>query len=78
MNKNHNTNIIKLPLKDSSLYENGWLSEFIDSDGSFSVQYTKLKNGAKNRKISCILIIEQRMFDPISNESYFKVFDWYN
>ena len=73
LNKNHNTNIIKLPLKDSSLSEDGWLSGFIDSDGSFSVQHTKLENGAKKRKISCRLRIEQRMFDPISNESYFKV-----
>jgi LAGLIDADG DNA endonuclease family protein/cytochrome c/quinol oxidase subunit I len=73
LNKNHNTNIIKLPLKDSSLSEDGWFSGFIDSDGSFSVQYTKLENGAKKRKISCRLRIEQRMFDPISNESYFKV-----
>lgn len=73
LNKNHNTNIIKLPLKDSSLSEDSWLSGFIDSDGSFSVQYTKLENGAKKRKISCRLRIEQRMFDPISNESYFRV-----
>lgn len=73
LNQNHNTNIIKLPLKESSIFENGWLSGFIDSDGSFSVQYTKLENGAKKRKISCRLRIEQRMYDPISNESYFKV-----
>nr|AFD95918.1 intron-encoded LAGLIDADG endonuclease family protein [Talaromyces stipitatus] len=73
LNKNHNTNITKLPLKDNPLSEDGWLSGFIDSDGSFSVQYTKLEDGAKKRKISCRLRIEQRMFDPISNESYFKV-----
>nr|AFD95982.1 intron-encoded LAGLIDADG endonuclease family protein [Talaromyces marneffei] len=73
LNKNHNTNIVKFPLKDNSLFEDGWLSGFIDSDGSFSVQYTKLEDGAKKRKISCRLRIEQRMFDPISNESYFKV-----
>jgi hypothetical protein len=73
LNKNHNANIIKLPLKDSSLYEDGWLSGFIDSDGSFSVQHTKLENNAKKRKISCRLRIEQRMLDPITNESYFKV-----
>jgi len=73
LNKNHSTNITKLPLKNSSLSEDGWLSGFIDSDGSFSVQYTKLEDGAKKRKISCRLRIEQIMFDPISNESYFKV-----
>ena len=73
LNKNHNTGITKLPLKDSLLSEDGWLSGFIDSDGSFSVQHTKLENNAKKRKISCRLRIEQRMLDPITNESYFKV-----
>ena len=73
LNKNHNTNITKLPLKESPLSEDSWLSGFIDSDGSFSVQHTKLENGAKKRKISCRLRIEQRMFDPITNDSYFKV-----
>lgn len=73
LNQNHSTNITKLPLKDSSLSENGWLSGFIDSDGSFSVQHTKLENGAKKRKISCRLRIEQRMLDPRTNDSYSKV-----
>ena len=73
LNKNHNTKITKLPLKDSLLSEDGWLSGFIDSDGSFSVQYTKLENNAKKRKISCRLRIEQRMLDAITNESYLKV-----
>ena len=73
LNKNHNTKFTKLPLKDSLLSKDGWLSGFIDSDGSFSVQYTKLENNAKKRKISCRLRIEQRMLDPITNESYLKV-----
>jgi hypothetical protein len=73
LNKNHSTNITKLPLIDSFLYENGWLSGFIDSHASFFVQHTKLENGAKKRKISCRLRIEQRMLDPITNESYSKV-----
>ena len=73
LNKNHNTNIIKLPLKDNVLSRDGWLSGFIDSNGSFSVQHTKLENNAKKRKISCRLRIEQRMLDPITNNSYFNV-----
>lgn len=73
LNKNHSVNITKLPLKDSSLSENGWLSGFIDSNGSFSVQHTKLENGAKKKKISCRLRIEQTMLDPITNDSYIKV-----
>lgn len=57
-------------MKNSYLSEDSWLSGFIDSDGSFSVQHTKLENGAKKRKISCRLRIEQRILDPITNNSY--------
>lgn len=73
LNKSHSTNITKLPLKNSPLSEDGWLSGFIDSDGSFSVLHTKLENGAKKRKIACRLRIEQRILDPITNESYESV-----
>lgn len=73
LNQNHNTDFTKLPLKKSSLSKDDWLSGFIDSDGSFSVQHTKLENGAKKRKISCRLRIEQRMLDPVTNESYLPV-----
>jgi len=60
-------------LKDSSFSGDGWLSGFIDSDGSFSVQHTKRVNNVKKRKISCRLRIEKRMLDPITNNSYFNV-----
>ena len=73
LNKNHNTNLFKLPLKEGSLNDSSWLSGFIDSDGSFSVQHTKLENNAKKRKISCRLRIEQRMLDPITGNSYVSV-----
>lgn len=73
LNKHHKTNITKLPLKYSSLSEDNWLSGFIDSDGSFSVLHTKVENGAKKRKIACRLRIEQRILDPITNESYDSV-----
>ncbi len=73
LNKNHNANIEKLPLKQGYLANDSWLSGFIDSDGSFSVQYTKVENNAKKRKISCRLRIEQRMLDPITGDSYLKV-----
>ena len=73
LNKNHNTNIEKLPLKEGKLNDSGWLSGFIDSDGSFSVQHTKIENNAKKRKISCRLRIEQRMLDPITGNSYVNV-----
>ena len=72
LNQNHNTNIPKLPLNKSDLNSDNWLAGFIDSDGSFSVQYTKKENALK-RKISCRLRIEQRMFYPITNESYAEI-----
>jgi hypothetical protein len=49
------------------------LSGFIDADGSFSVQHTKLENNAKKRKVSCRLRIEQIMLDPVTKISYFSV-----
>lgn len=70
LNKNHNTSITKLPLKTSYIYEDSWLSGFIDSDGSFSILHSKLEKGAKKRKVACRLRIEQRMLDPITTESY--------
>ena len=73
LNKSHGTNITKIPLKKGPLSEDGWLSGFIDSDGNFSVLHTKLENGAKKRKIACRLRIEQRILDPIPNESYESV-----
>jgi hypothetical protein len=73
LNKHHNTNINKLPLKESPLANDSWLSGFIDSDGSFSVLHTKVENNAKKRKISCRLRIEQRMLDPVTGNSYLDV-----
>ena len=71
INKNHSSDIIKLKIKKGKLSEDSWLAGFIDADGSFSIQHTKIENKAKKRKISCRLRIEQRMFDPISKDSYF-------
>ena len=72
LNKNHSTNILLLPISNSSILSDAWLSGFIDADGSFSVQYTKKEND-KKRKISCRLRIEQRMIDPLSNNSYYDI-----
>ena len=76
LNKHHSANIDKLPLKESPLANDSWLSGFIDSDGSFSVQHTKVKNNASlriKRKISCRLRIEQRMLDPVTGNSYLDI-----
>lgn len=72
LNKNHNANIEKLPLKTGS-FNDSWLAGFIDADGSFSIQHIKKENGAAKRKISCRLRIEQRMLDPKTNASYLSV-----
>jgi hypothetical protein len=42
----------------------------VDADGSFSIQHTRLEDGAKKRKIACRLRIEQRMYEPSSKKSY--------
>lgn len=73
LNKNHSTEIIKLPCKKKPLWEDSWLSGFIDSDGSFSIQHSKIENEADKRKISCRLRIEQKMLDPITNNNYIDI-----
>ena len=73
INKNHSSNIAKLALKKCNLDKDSWLAGFVDADGSFSIQHTKLENNAKKRKISCRLRIEQRMLEPITKNSYFDV-----
>jgi hypothetical protein len=73
INKNHKTNIIKLPLKDSGLENDSWLAGFVDADGNFFIQHTKVENGAKKTKISCRLRIEQRLIDPITKCSYIDI-----
>lgn len=73
INKNHNYNIKKLPLKKGNIKNDSWLAGFIDADGGFFIQHTKLDSKAKKRKISCRLRIEQRMYEPITKSSYFNV-----
>ena len=73
LNKNHNLNISKFAIKSGSLDKDGWLAGFIDANGSFSIQHTKIENGALKNKISCRLRIEQRMLDPITNISYYSI-----
>lgn len=69
INKHCNNNISKLPLSSRLLSEDAWLSGFIDADGSFGLRNTKPTKVIK-RVINCSFRLEQRMFDPISGESY--------
>jgi hypothetical protein len=73
INKNHNYNIVKLSLKKRKLEKDSWLSGFIDANGSFFIQHTKIENNAKKRKISCKLRIEQITHDPLINDSYYNI-----
>ena len=73
INVNHSSNIIKKSVNKESKFNNSWLAGFVDADGSFGIRHTKIENKAKKRQISCRLRIEQRMVDPITNESYFDI-----
>lgn len=73
INKNHSSEIKKLPVKKGNLDKDSWFAGFVDADGSFSIQHTKLEDGAKKRKISCRLRIEQRMYEPLTKNSYLDV-----
>ena len=63
MNKNHSMDIKKLPLNDSPILNDSWLSGFIDADGNFYI-----RNSLK--QIICKFSLEQRMIYPKTNESY--------
>ena len=63
MNKNHCMSIQKLPINDSPILNDSWLSGFIDSDGCFYI-----RNSLK--QIICKFSLEQRMVYPKNNESY--------
>ncbi len=63
MNKQHSMDIAKLPLNDSSILNDSWLSGFIDADGNFYI-----RNSLK--QIICKFALEQRMIYPKTNESY--------
>jgi len=65
MNKNHSPSdfIQKLPLNESPILNDSWLSGFIDADGNFYI-----RNSLK--QIICKFSLEQRMIYPKTNESY--------
>ena len=63
MNKKHSMNITKLPLNDSPILKDSWLSGFIDADGCFYI-----RNSLK--QIICKFNLEQRMIYPKTNENY--------
>lgn len=79
LNKNHNTNIEKLPLNKDNLQDSSWFSGFVDGKGSFHIRIKKKEikeqgNFFKKIWVTCRLRIEQKMFDPITNNSYESIF----
>lgn len=65
MNKNHSTNIVKLPLNQQPLLSNSWLAGFIDADGSFYIRYSE-------KQIICKFSLEQRMIYPKAPEGSYE------
>ena len=59
----------KLPLDNSPLDSNAWLSGFIDSDGCFTVRVSLNKN-CKTKKISVMLALVQKTVS-LNNHSLF-------
>jgi hypothetical protein len=55
---NKGYNIIKLPLDNSLLNSNAWLSGFIDADGSFYIRVSQNKH-CSTKKIACMLVLTQ-------------------
>lgn len=66
-----NINIEKKPLNNSPLESNGWLSGFIEADGSFQVRSTL---SGKYPKYECKLEISQRQTDHkgFNNQEFLK------
>jgi len=54
---------------EKPLISDYWLSGFIDADGGFLINYGK-KNIKEREIIKFTMTIEQRMVDPITQESY--------
>jgi hypothetical protein len=68
------SNYQKYSVDSTPLIENGWLSRFIDADGSFDfIIIQKSQNYPKNN-VSARFRIEQRLNDPASGYTYLNVF----
>ena len=65
LNNKYSCNIRKLPLDDSPLSKNSWLTGFIEADGGFYIRFPN--------QIICKFNLEQRMIYPKTQESYFNI-----
>jgi hypothetical protein len=71
-NKNVKLNINKKDLNNSYLFDNSWLSGFIEADGDFSVRNT-IRNTINNTKskVECKFELSQRQNDHRGNNNLF-------
>lgn len=79
INIKRNLNINKYPVNSGDLSSDSWFAGFVDADGSFGIiNDQKALDAAgkitRKRRVACRLRIEQRMFDPITKESYEPIF----
>ena len=68
INKHKNYDFNILPLNYNSIFNDSWLTGFIDADGSFQLRCTE-------KQIACSFVIEQRLIYKITNESYEPLFN---
>jgi hypothetical protein len=66
LNNKHDINIAKLPIDNTSLIQNGWLTGFIEADGGFFIGYSE-------KQIICKFNLEQRMIYLKTLESYYTI-----
>ncbi len=61
LNNKNNYNIYKLPLDNSLIDSNAWLSGFLEADGCFFIRITQNKHCSTNtKKIACLLELAQK------------------
>lgn len=73
VNLKHNLNIKKMPLDNSNLNSNPWLSGFVDADGCFYIgllgKYSVSKNNRKYGEVRCRFHLTQRIIDKLTGKS---------
>ncbi len=74
MNNNKGSSLICKPQDNSDLIKNGWLSGFIDAEGSFDIRVSLVKKGAKKNRVAARFRLEQAQIDAKSQMSYFNLF----
>ena len=84
LNQKEGLSIYKYSVQLQDFKKDSWLAGFIDSDGTFGIINTKKETdelgktttraatsrASQKRKVACRFRIDQRMYDPITNESY--------